>query len=243
MISIFHKEIITFFSSLIGYITIMVFLVVTGMFIWVFPETNLLDHGFSNLDGFFTLAPWIFIFLIPAVTMRLFSEEKKTGTIEILVTQPLTDLNIILGKYLAAMFLVIFSLLPTLIYFFTIYMLGNPVGNLDTGATWGSYIGLLLLGSGFVAIGLFSSSITDNQIVAFITGMFLCFFFYIVFDYLSELEIFWGNLDIVIQQIGINAHYTSISRGVLDSRDVVYFLSLSIGFIMITKTVMESRKW
>jgi ABC-2 type transport system permease protein len=182
--------------------------------------------------------------LIPAVTMRMFSEEKKSGTLEILATRPVSETQIILGKYLAAVCLVIFSLLPTLIYYFTISILGSPPGNLDTGATWGSYIGLLLLGSSFVAIGLFSSSITDNQIVAFILGAFICFVCYLAFDALSGLGLFGGKGDYIIQSIGIQHHYESISRGVLDlSRDVIYFLSVILIFTLCTKTALESRKW
>lgn len=243
MLSIFKKEINLFFSSLIGYIAIAVFLLATGLFLWVFPDTNLLDFGYSNLDGFFGMAPWVFMFLIPAITMRSFSEEIKSGTIELLSTKPLTDLQIILGKYFAALSIVLLSLLPTLIYFYTVWTLGSPVGNIDTGATWGSYIGLLMLGAVFVAIGIFASSVTDNQIIAFIAGMFLCFFFYIAFDYLSKIGIFIGKIDDIIQLIGINAHYVFISKGVLDTRDVIYFLTIIIAFILLTKTVLQSKKW
>lgn len=243
MISIFKKEIVSFFSSLISYVTMTIFLLLVGLFNWVFPETNILDYGYSTLDGFFTLVPWIFVFLIPAITMRSFSEEYSEGTIEILTTKPVHELEIIVGKFLASLFLVFFSLLPTLLYFYTVYILGNPQGNIDAGATWGSYLGLLLLGGCFVSIGMFSSSITSNQIVAFNIGLFLCFFFYIAFDYLSGLDVFYAKIDSIIMQIGINAHYTSISRGVVDSRDVIYFISLSLFFILLTKITVARRKW
>ena len=243
MLTIFKKELNTFLSSLTGYITLVVFLLITGLFLWIFPDTSLLNYGAASLEYFFTLAPWVFMFLIPAITMRAFSEEIRSGTIEFLATRPVTDLQIVLGKFLAAFSLVALALLPTLLYYITVYALGQPPGNLDTGATWGSYIGLLLLGVAFVAIGIFASSVTDNQIVAFLLAVFLCFFFFTAFDYLSKLNVFYASIDNVIEQIGINAHYLSISRGVVDTRDVVYFGSFIAVFILLTKTVLESRKW
>ncbi len=243
MVSIFRKELNLFFSSLTGYISITIFLVAIGLFIWVFPETNVMDFGYATLDSLFIIGPWMFMFLIPAITMRSFSEERRSTTFEILATKPISDLNIIFGKYLASLSLVIFSLLPTLIYFYTIYHLGDPAGNIDTGATWGSYLGLLFVGGIFISIGIFSSSVTDNQIVAFISAIFLCFFFYIGFDYLSGLPIFYGKTDNIIKMIGINDHYTSISRGVIDTRDIIYFLTIKAAFTMATKLSLESRKW
>jgi ABC-2 type transport system permease protein len=174
--------------------------------------------------------------------MRSFSEEKRAGTIEILTTKPLTDLQIILGKYFAGVALVLFSILPTLIYFYTVYQLGATKGNMDIGATWGSYLGLFFLASCFVAIGIFSSSISDNQIVSFIISMFLCYGFYSLFDLFADFKLL-GSLDAVIASLGISAHYQSISRGVIDSRDVLYFLSIIVAFIWATKTVFGSRKW
>lgn len=243
MINLFVKEVNTFFSSLIGYMAIVVFLLTTGLFLWVFPDTNLLDYGYATLDSLFFTAPWVFMFLIPAITMRSFSEEFKSGTFELLATRPLTDLQIIVGKYAAAVFLVFFALLPTLIYFFTIYQLGLPPGNLDTGAIWGSYIGLLLLGAAFAAIGIFASSLTSNQIVAFLLAVFLCFIFYQTFDYLSKLNVFYATIDDFVEQIGINAHYESLSRGVVDTRDIVYFGSFIALFLLLTQLVVDSRKW
>jgi len=243
MISIFRKEINVFFSSLIGYIALSVFLVGIGLFVWIFPDTNVLDYGFATLDTLFFTAPWVFMFLIPAITMRSFSEEIGLGTIELLATRPLTDLDIILGKYFAALVLVVFSVLPTFIFFYSIYQLGSPVGNIDTGAAWGSYIGLVFLGAAFVAIGIFASSLTKNQIVAFILAVFFCFFFFIAFESLSKLSVFYATADDMIEMLGINAHYVSISRGVVDTRDVIYFLSLITLFISFTKVSLESRKW
>ncbi len=242
MLTIFVKEVNSFFSSLIGYIAMGVFLLVTGLFIWVFPETNALDYGRSDLDSFFSLAPWVLTFLIPAITMRSFSEEFKSGTIELLATRPITDFQIVMGKYLAAFFLVLFTILPTLLYMYTIRQLSLSPG-MDVGAAWGSYIGLLLLGASFVAIGIFASAITNNQIVAFLLAVFLCFFCYSAFDYLSELNVFYTTIDHIIEQLGINAHYQSISRGLIDTRDIIYFFSFIAAFLLLTKTVVESRKW
>ena len=182
MYALFKKEINVFLNSLIGYIVIIVFLVVIGLFLWVVPlQFNILDFGYASIDGLFILAPFVFLFLIPAITMRSFADERKSGTIELLMTKPLTDLQVILAKYFAGVVLVIFSLVPTLIYFISVYRLGLPVGNLDMGGMWGSYIGLLFLGSTFVAIGIFAYSVSDNQIVSFIIAVFFCAFFYIGF--------------------------------------------------------------
>lgn len=243
MFSIFRKEVNSFFSSLIGYIVILVFLIAMGMFVWVFPESSVLEYGYASLDALFYYAPWVFMFLIPAVTMRSFAEEIKSGTIETLVTRPVTDIQIVLGKYLASVFLVVFALIPTLIYYYTIYILGSPKGNLDSGAIWGSYIGLVFLSGSFTAIGIFSSSLTSNQIISFIISIFLCFVFFTAFDSLSGLSLFAGKTDTVIQSIGINYHYRAISKGVVDTRDVLYFFSLIVVFILLTKTSLESRKW
>ncbi|MCB9252856.1 MAG: gliding motility-associated ABC transporter permease subunit GldF [Flavobacteriales bacterium] len=241
MITLFIKEIRSFLSSLIAIVVIVVFLIAMGLFIWVFPETNVLDFGYSNLDTLFSMSPWIFIFLISAITMRSFSEEKRMGTYESLATKPLTDLQIVFAKFCAGMVLVIFSLIPTLIYFYTIYKLGAPEGNIDTGATWGSYIGLLFLGSCYVSIGLFSSSVTENQIISFILSMFLCFFCFSAFEQLSKLSVLSG-LDYLMEWVGINYHYQSISRGVLDTRDVVYFLSFTTFFLGLTYRIISKEK-
>lgn len=243
MFTLLKKEIRSFLSSLIGYITISVFLLLIGLFTWVLPtDSNILDNGYANIDSLFIMAPWVFLFLIPAITMRSFADEKKAGTIELLLTRPLTDLQIILSKYFAGFVLVLFSLLPTLIYYYSVYKLGSPVGNIDTGGMWGSYIGLLFLGAAFVSIGIFASAITDNQVVSFILALFLCFFVYTGFDYLGSFA-FLGRIDNVIIALGINQHYVSMSRGVIDTRDMLYFISLIAVFVLATRTVLESRKW
>jgi len=243
MLTLFKREIRNFLSSLIGYIVIVVFLLINGLFIWVFPiDYNILENGYANIDGLFTLAPYVFLFLIPAITMRSFAEEKRSGTIELLMTKPLTDLNVVLAKYFAGVVLVLFSLLPTLIYFLTVYFIGNSIGNIDIGGTWGSFIGLLFLGAAFVSIGLFASTISDNQITSFIIALFLCGFIYIGFDFIYQLPIF-TNSTLLIQSLGISIHYNSISRGVIDTRDIIYFLSLITIFILLSKLSLESRKW
>ena len=243
MLTLYKKEISLFLSSLIGYIVIIVFLWINSLFLWVFPvDSNRLSHGYATIEGLFIQAPFVFLFLIPAITMRSFSEEKRSGTLELLLTKPLTDMQIISSKFLSGLTLVVFSLLPTLIYVVFVYLYGSPVGNIDMGGTWGSYIGLLFLASAFVAIGIFVSSITDNQIVSFIVSVFLCGFILLGFEFLYTLNLF-GPIDLFIKSLGIQAHYVSMSRGVIDSRDVMYFLSLIILFLLMTKTSLESRKW
>lgn len=210
---------------------------------WIIKgETNILDSGYANIDTLFVIAPWVFLFLIPAITMRSFADEKKTGTIELLLTRPLTDLQIILAKYAAGLVLVSISLIPTLLYYYSVYKLGSPEGNIDSGGTWGSYVGLLFLGSSFVSIGIFASSLTDNQIISFILSLALCFFCYTGFEQISSLSLF-GKADTFIQALGINEHYNSLSRGVIDTRDVIYFFSFNAFFVLLTKTVLQSRKW
>lgn len=243
MVSIFRKEINTFFSSLIGYFVIGIFLIILGLMMFVFPDTSLLHYNYATLDQLFDLAPMIFMFLIPAITMRSFAEEIQNGTIELLATKPITEFNIILGKFLACWLLVAFALLPTILYYYTVYQLGSPKGNLDSGAILGSYFGLLFLAAVFVAIGLFASAITKNQIVAFILATFLCFIFYSGFWYISKLPIFVGKVDDIVQMLGIDYHYNSISKGVIDTRDLVYFLSAIGFFLLLTLLSLERRKW
>lgn len=231
MYAILKKEINSFFASPIGYLVIAIFLLLNGLFLWLFKgDNNIMDYGFADLSSFFMLAPWILIFLIPAVTMRSFSDEKKQGTLELLLTKPISHLQIVLGKYFGAFILILIALLPTLIYVYTVYQLGNPVGNLDVGSTLGSYFGLLFLIAAYTAIGVFASTLSDNQIVAFITSVFICFAFYIGLDSLAEY-----SSNNFIEQLGMNAHYKSMSRGVIDTRDIIYFLSITIFFIMLTK--------
>lgn len=242
MFPIFKKELTSFFGSLLGYIAMAVFLILLGLFVWIF-KGNQLEAQYSTLDIFFTNAPIVFLLLIPAITMRSISEEIKTGTLELLVTRPLTEIQIILGKFFAACVLAVVCLLPTLIYFYTIHQLGSPVGNLDSGAIWGSYIGLIFLSASFISIGIFASSLTANQIVAFILAFFLCTLVFFGFDALSDMQILPGNISNIISNIGINAHYRSISRGVIDLRDIIYSLTFISIFILFTKTSLESRKW
>jgi ABC-2 type transport system permease protein len=243
MFPIFFKEINSFFSSLIGYIVIGVFLILMGALMWIFPEFSVLDGNYANLDTLFGIAPMVFMFLIPAVTMRTFAEEKQTGTIELLVTRPLQDWQIVGGKFLACLALVAFSLLPTLLYYITVYQLGAPPGNLDTGGIMGSYMGLFFLAAVFVAIGVFASSLTNNQIVAFVLATFLCFIMYLSFGFLSRLPIFFGKTDDIVQSMGVEYHYNSISRGVIDSRDVIYFASVITIFLAGTVLSLGRRKW
>jgi len=243
MYTLLRKEISTFLSSLIGYAVIIVFLLVNGLFLWVFPlQFNILDFGFASIDNYFMLAPWVFLFLIPAITMRSFAEEHKAGTMEMLLTKPITDIEIIMAKYLAGLILVLFSILPTLIYYLTVYKLGMPPGNLDQGGTWGSYIGLFFLGAGFVAVGIFASVVSGNQIVSFLIAVFLCGFMYTGFEFIYNLSLF-GSFGLFVKQLGINSHYSGMSRGVIDTRDVLYFLSLIVLFLMLTRFRLERRKW
>lgn len=242
MYTVYKKEIRSFLSSLIAYIVIITFLLTIGLFMWVYPDMNIIDIGYANLEPLFYVAPFVFIFLVSAITMRSFSEERKAGTIETLTTSPVSDLNIILGKFFAGVTLVLFSLLPTLIYYISIYQLAIPVGNIDSGGIIGSYIGLLFVGASFVAVGMFASSLTDNQIVSFIVSAFSCFILYSGFQFLGELDMF-GDVGYVVSWLGMFHHYESISRGVLDTRDAIYFLSLMTLFILMTKTVFGSRKW
>lgn len=244
MFALIRKEINGFLNSLIGYIVIFVFLLTIGLFLWVFPDSsfNILEAGYANLDPLFIITPWVYLLLIPAITMRLFSEEKKTGTIELLLTRPLTEMQVVIAKYLAGVILVLISLVPTLIYYFSVSSISLPAGNLDSGAIWGSYIGLLLLGACFVSIGLFSSSLADNQVVAFIISFFLCLFCFKGFESIAGLFGMSKSATIIFD-LGINAHYLSLSRGVIDTRDIVYFVSVILFFLFLTRTIIESRKW
>jgi ABC-2 type transport system permease protein len=236
--SILKKEITTYLSSLVAYITIGVFLLVLGLFLWVFPDTSILAYGYAGLDSLFSTAPYLFMFLVPAITMRSLAEERREGTFELLLTRPLTDIQIVLGKYFAGVVIVLFALAPTLVYYFSVHTLSTPQGNIDTGAVIGSYIGLFLLGSSFAAIGLFASSVSKNQVIAFTIAVFLCFFFYSGFDSLSSI-LSLQNLG--LQSLGITEHYQSISRGVLDTRDLIYFIVLATLFIWLTLFVLNRQ--
>ena len=242
MIHVLSKEFSSFLNSLIAYVVIGVFLIGMGLLVWVFPDTSLLDYGYADMGTLFSLAPYVFIFLIPAITMRSFAEEKKAGTMELLLTKPLTNWDILLGKFFACFLLVLFSLLPTIIYYASIYQLGNPAGNIDTPGVIGSYIGLILLGGVFCSIGIFASSITPNQIVSFIVAAFLCFIVYTGFDSIAMLDSV-KDYALTVRQWGITYHYESISRGLLDSRDLIYFLSVTWLILFLTRIILAARTW
>lgn len=243
MRSIFIKEINSFFSSIVGYVAVLVFLVACGLFLWVIPDSSILSYGYANLDRFFETAPWLLMLLIPAVTMRSFADEFRAGTIEWLSTKPLRDTDIIMGKYLASLALVVFALLPTFIYVYTINSLSLIENNLDTGGIAGSYIGLFFLASGFTAIGIFCSSLTNNQIVGFLVALFSCYLLYSGFEALSKVPSFTGGIDYYLGMVGMSFHYNSISRGLVDTRDVVYFLSVIVLFISLTRLSLNRRTW
>ena len=235
MLAILNKEINSFFSSPIGYLVIGIFLVVCGLFLFVFTgDYNILDNGFADVKPFFDLAPWIFIFLIPAITMKSFSEEKRQGTMELLLTRPIGFTQLVLGKYFGALILVLLAIFPSILYVITIHQLGSPVGNFDLGATLGSYLGLIFLGGCYTAIGIFASSLSQNQIIAFIIAVFLCFLSYFAFEGLGDLDLF-GSTNYGAEYLGISFHYQSISRGVIDTRDLIYFLSFMVFFLKLTQ--------
>jgi ABC-2 type transport system permease protein len=243
MWTLFFKEVRDFFSSITGYVVVVVFLLINSLFLWIFHSNfNILDAGYANLDSLFILAPWIFLFLIPAVSMRLFSEEKRSGTAEWLLTKPISELKIILAKYFSGVFLALIALLPTLFYLVSVYHLADPVGNIDFGGFAGSFIGLFFLAAVYTAISLFASSITKNQIVAFFVSVLLCYVFFLGFDQFAGFA-FKGSIQGFIMSLGISDHYRSMSRGVIDSRDLIYFLSVITLFIYFTKLSLESRKW
>ncbi len=240
MKSIVLREIKSFFGSPIGYLVIAVFLVANGLFLWVFEgEYNILNTGFADLSPFFTLAPWILTFLIPAVTMRSFSDEKKQGTLELLLTKPLSVWEIVNGKFIGALLLIVIAIVPTFIYVVVIYNLGMPEGNLDMGSSIGSYFGLLFLISAYSAIGIFASTLSENQIVAFIVAVFLCFLFYFGFEGLSVLISDFSNQ---IATFGMQNHFKSMSRGVIDTRDILYFVSITVVFLSLTVYNLKSFK-
>lgn len=240
MKAIIIKELNSFFSTPVGYLVIAVYLLINGLFLWVFEgDFNILHAGFADLNAYFFIAPWIFIFLIPAITMRSFSEEIQSGTIELLKTKPLTTTQIVLGKYFGALILALIAILPTCIYPISIYFLGNPIGNLNIGTILGSFLGLLFLVSAYTAIGVFASSLTKNQIIAFISAVCISFFMFYGFETAGSYNYF-GNLDYLIQQLGMYNHYNSIGKGVIDTRDLIYFVSISVLFLYITKNKLAN---
>ena len=239
MLAIFKKEFNSFFTSTIAYLTIGIFLLINGLFLWVFDDDfNILNAGFADLTSFFYLAPWILIFLIPAITMKTFADEFRSGTIEILKTRPITNVSLVLGKFFAILTLLIIVLIPTFVYAYSIHELGNPVGNLDYGSISGSYLGLFLLASSFASIGIFTSTLSKNQVVAFLLGICMVFLFYYGFDAVSSL---FGDYSYTIKLFGMNEHYKSISRGVIDSRDVLYFMSVIIFFLFVSKQKLTNE--
>jgi ABC-2 type transport system permease protein len=237
MLAILKKELNSFFATPIGYLVIAVFLIVNGLFLWIFNDDyNILNAGFSDLTSFFFISPWLFLFLIPAITMRSFSDEFRLGTIEILKTKPLSNWQIVFGKYVGALVLIILALIPTLIYVLSIYKLGNPIGNLDTGSTIGSYLGLLFLASAYTSVGIYTSTFSNNQIVAFIIAAAICFFLFYGFEALADMGISES-----LRSFGMNDHFKSISRGVIDTRDVIYFISITLFFLFLTNLKLASE--
>lgn len=234
MFAIFRKEISAFFASPVGYLVMVLFLILSGLFLWVFKGPfNVFDYGFADLSLFFLLAPWVLLLLIPAVSMKAFAEERKLGTLELLLSKPVPVTALVLGKFLGVLALLILTLLPTLLYVLTISDLGTTEGNLDSGLVWGSYAGLLGLMAVYTAVGLFASSLTDNQIVAFMLAIVLCFLLYQGFDSVSTLFA-GGGMALLIADLGLRAHYETIGQGILDSRDLVYFLSICAFFLLLT---------
>lgn len=242
MREIFAKEFSGFLNSLMAYMVIGVFLTAIGLIMWVFPDTAVLDYGYADMEQLFVLGPYVLIFLIPAITMRSLAEEKKLGTLEVLLTRPLSDWGIVMGKFFACLLLVVLALAPTLIYYFSVSALGNPPGNLDTPGIVGSYIGLVLLGSVFCAIGLWASSLSANQIISFLMAAFLCFLLYSGFDSASALFL-QGDLSLAFRQLGIVYHYDALSKGLIDSRDVLYFFTVAGLFLLCTKVSLSRRSW
>ena len=232
MWAICKKEFRQFFSNLTGYITIILFLLLNGLFLFVFSSFNILDYGYATLENFFNLSPYILLLLIPAVTMRLFPDEWRAGTMEILFTRPLTTRQIVLGKYIASLLVVLIALLPTLTYLITINTMSADGTSLDMGGITGSYIGLLFLCAAFTAIGICCSSFTGNPVVAFLLSAFFCFVLYSGFTALSKLV--GTGVDYIVEMLGMEFHYRSLSKGVIDSRDVIYFLSITLFTLFIT---------
>jgi ABC-2 type transport system permease protein len=233
MLAIFRKEINQFFSSPIAYISIGVFLTAVGLLLWVFPNTSLLENGYADLGLFFTLTPYVMLFLVPAITMRAIADEVRAGTLEWLMTKPVSRWQIVGGKFLASWLLVVLTLLPTIIYYVTLYQLGSPVGNIDSAGVAGAYVGLILLGGVFVSIGLWASSLNDNQVVAFVVGVFFCFLLYVGLSALAGLSIF-GGLAYYLSYFALDEQYQALGRGLIDSRNVIYLGSLIALFLLLT---------
>lgn len=242
MYAVFKRELFGLLNSLMAYVVIGVFLLALGLLLWFFPDTSILEYGYADLTGFFNLVPFLFMFLIPAITMRSFAEERREGTYVLLATRPLSDWQIILAKYFACFVLVFCALLPTLIYWYSVYTLGMPQGNIDSGAVTGSYIGLFFLGAAFASIGIFVSSVTRNQVIAFAVSVFICFIAFNGFDALAQIFAL-QYLENIFLAFSFNEHYQSMSRGVLDTRDLLYFLSVIAFFLGLTRVTIGGRKW
>ncbi len=245
MLSLIKKEVNYFFSSLLGIVILVTFLVVNSLFIWAVPINNYLNvfsSGYASLEPLFTLAPWMYLILIPAMTMRTICEEKTNGTMELLMTKPITDRQLILGKFWSCIVILILTLIPTLIYVLSISYLAIPEGNVDFGATWGSYLGLILLGSAFISIGIFTSSLVENQIISLLFSIVLCIFFYLGFEWIASFGA-TSSEGYFIRQFGIQEHYNSISRGLVDTRDLIYYFSLVVFFIALSELKLSSRRW
>ena len=241
MITLYKKEISIFFSTIIGYLIIGLFLLISSLILWHdISEINILDNAYASMDSFFSIAPLIFLLFIPSVSMRVFSEEFNTGTIETLITKPISSFEIVTAKFFAVLSLVIIAILPTITYVISIYFLGETTGNLDLAAVVGSYIGLILLSSIFSSISVYASSLSSNQIVAFILAMIMSSFFFFGFDILSQLP-YLQIVDLTLQKIGISYHYNMMSKGLLKVSDLVYFMSVSLLFIKLTEVVIKNK--
>ena len=240
--NLLKKEFHSFFNTPVGYIVLAIFFVGAGLFLWIFPgEYNVLNSGYANIDGLFVLAPWLFLFLCPAVTMRLIAEEKQQGTIELLLTRPISTFSLVVGKFLSAWLIMLVALIPSIIWYATVYILAEPMGNVDSGAFWGSFIGLIFLASVYGSIGLFGSSITRNQLTAFVVSAVICFTMFYGFELIGSLFAN-GNTSLYLKNSGIHAHYQSMSRGVLDSRDMLYMIIITVLFLLGAKTALTRKK-
>jgi ABC-2 type transport system permease protein len=243
MFAIFRKEISGFFSTLTGYVVIIVFLLINSLFMWILPgEWNIPDSGYASLDTLFILSPWIFLFLVPAITMRMVAEEKRLGTMELIFTRPVSDRSVVYGKFLASLMLVLLSLLPGIVYYITVYIYGETPGNIDRGGTFGAFTGLFFLAAIYASVGIFSSSLTGNQVIAFIISVVICFILFTGFDSLAYLPGL-SKIDELVISLGINEHYKSVSRGVIDIRDIAYYLTVVIIFNEASRVSLLSRKW
>lgn len=241
MINVFWKELSEYLSSFIAYIVIGVFLLALGLLMWIFPETNVLDYGYADMSTLFTMGPFVLMFLIPAVTMKMFSEELKTGSFEILSAKPVSMFDIVLGKFMASWLISIIAIVPTLIYFYSIYQLANPKGNIDIAGITGSYIGLILLASAFTAIGLLASSLTRNQVVSFVMATFLSFILFTGINSMANINV-WSEVSTILSDLSIEQHYTALSKGVIDSRDVIYMISLDALILFFTILILRWQR-